>query len=170
MVSSSRSPITRSAYEVVFSPTAKPTHVIVHRIELQKTEREILEGVALASGAGAILSGVGDLLNPFGRALGLIVAAWIAKDGIEGIVDWANKKMGEKDRRLASDYVKYLEAYHSANPAYDREMFPDKPAPKPPMTEKEYNKKFNEEYETNWDQFLNYMSDYAERRQFDTGD
>jgi len=133
-------------------PTAKPTQVIVHRIELQKTEREILEGYATAQGVGSLLSGVGNLLNPFSTAIAALVAAWIAKEGIEDVWNWIDDKLGEKDRKLSADYLAYLEAHEGAVAAGLS------PESGPPMTEDEYKKKFDKDYKTRWDKFTDWLS------------
>jgi hypothetical protein len=133
-------------------PTAKPTSVIVHRIELQKTERELLEGYVAANGIGSILSGVGNLLNPFSAVIAAIFAAWIAEEGIKDVWAWIDGKLKEKDRRLTSDYLAYLEAYEAAVATGGS------PDSGPPMTEREFKKKFEKDYETNWDQFITWLS------------
>jgi len=64
-------------------PKAKPTQVIVHRIELQQTERDALEA-ALAgkfvtngvSAAGSVLTGIGSFLAPFGGVFTALFALW----------------------------------------------------------------------------------------------
>jgi len=66
-------------------PKAKPSQVIVHRIELQETERATLEA-ALAgkfvtntvSAAGDVLKGVGSVLAPFSEAIKVLAVLWIA--------------------------------------------------------------------------------------------
>lgn len=98
-------------------PKAKPTQVIVHRIELQETERAAMEA-ALAGNfvtnavgaAGSVFTGIGNLLAPFSGALTAIAGLWIAEkgaeavietveEGIEGgkkVIDWVNpKKQGD---------------------------------------------------------------------------
>jgi len=124
-------------------PVAKPTHVIVHRIEMQKTEREILEGAAIAKGVGDILGGVGAVLAPFSNIFGAIFAAWIAKEGIEDVMNWARKKVTEKDRKLEADWVLYVEAHNAAVAAGGS------PESGPPITLEEYKKKFSGDYVTN---------------------
>ena len=84
---------------------SKPTQVIVHRIELQETERATLEA-ALAgrfvtnsvSAAGSVFTGIGNLLAPFGGALTAIAALWIADKSIDEILD-AAKTAGEKQKK-----------------------------------------------------------------------
>jgi hypothetical protein len=127
-------------------PKAKPDKVVVHRIELQKTEREILEAAAmaagvgnLAKGAGALLTGAGALIAPLGGALTAIIAAYVAKEGIEDILDWGLDKIGEKDRVIDDEYVAYLNTRQAAIDA----TLPDgtllNPGPHdPPMTRSDY--------------------------------
>lgn len=75
-------------------PKAKPDQVIVHRIELQETERATLEAalagrfVTNAAQAGAsLLNGVGSALAPFAGVLSALAALWIADRSIDEIVD-----------------------------------------------------------------------------------
>ena len=75
-------------------PKAKPDQVIVHRIELQETERATLEAalagrfVTNAAHAGAaLLTGVGTALVPFTGAISALAALWIADKTIDEIKD-----------------------------------------------------------------------------------
>jgi len=76
-------------------PKAKPTSVVVHRIELQETERTIVE-TALAgqfvtnalSGVGSVLSGAASMLGPFSGAITAIAALWLADKTFEEVVDF----------------------------------------------------------------------------------
>jgi len=87
-------------------PKAKPTQVIVHRIELQETERATLEA-ALAgrfvtnavSGAGAVLSGIGAALAPFTGAISALAVLWIADRSLDEILDAARKSGEELKQR-----------------------------------------------------------------------
>jgi hypothetical protein len=75
-------------------PKSKPSQVIVHRIELQETERAALEA-ALAgrfvtngvSAIGSVLTGIGSMLVPFAGVLTAIGAAYIAEKGIEKAIE-----------------------------------------------------------------------------------
>ena len=75
-------------------PKAKPTQVIVHRLELQQSERDTLEA-ALAgrfvtnavTATGSVLSGIGTMLVPFSGALTAIAGLWIAEKGGKAIVE-----------------------------------------------------------------------------------
>lgn len=77
-------------------PKAKPDQVIVHRVELQETERATLEA-ALAgrfvtnavSAAGSVFAGIGSVLAPFTGVLTAIGAAYIAEKGISGMLEAA---------------------------------------------------------------------------------
>ena len=79
-------------------PKAKPTQVIVHRIELQQSEREALEA-ALAgrfvtnavSAAGSVFTGLGNLLTPFTGVLTAIGALYLADKTLDQIKEaWDN--------------------------------------------------------------------------------
>lgn len=73
-------------------PKSKPDQVVVHRIELQKSERDALEA-ALAgrfltnavSSVGSVLTGIGSMLAPFTPAFGAIAAALIAERGVSAV-------------------------------------------------------------------------------------
>lgn len=85
-------------------PKAKPDQTIVHRIELQQSERDAMEA-ALAGrfvtnavgAAGQVFTGIGNLLAPFGGALTAIAAAWLAEKGIGEILD-AAAAAGERQK------------------------------------------------------------------------
>ena len=75
-------------------PKAKPDKVIVHRIELQETERATLEAalagrfVTNAAQAGAsLLSGIGAALSPFTGAFQILAGAWVAGRTWDEIVE-----------------------------------------------------------------------------------
>jgi hypothetical protein len=143
-------------------PKAKPDKVVVHRIELQKTEREILEGVAmatgvgnLAEGAGAILSGVGAMMAPFGKALAAIIAAYVAKEGVEDILGWAARKTGEKNRRIDAEYAAYLATKAAAESATRPDGTLLNPGPHdPPMSRREYEIIHGRANMTNWERLM----------------
>lgn len=95
-------------------PRAKPTEVIVHRIDMQPALKESVDAYLAAnaltnaiSAAGGLFTGV---LAAFAPALGGIVAAMIAKEGIEEIASKVTNKfeaMGEaavEPLREAGDY------------------------------------------------------------------
>lgn len=75
-------------------PKAKPTQIIVHRLELQQSERDAFEA-ALAgnfatnavSAAGSVLTGMGNLLKPFEGVLTAIGVAWLADKSLDAIVE-----------------------------------------------------------------------------------
>ena len=74
-------------------PKAKPSQVIVHRIELQQSERDAMEA-ALAGrfltnavgSLGSVLSGFGAFLTPFSGAIAAIATAIIAEKGIKAVI------------------------------------------------------------------------------------
>ena len=94
-------------------PKAKPDQVIVHRIELQETERATLEA-ALAgrfvsnsvSAAGNVLSGIGAALAPFSGAIQALAILWIADRTMDEILD-AARESGEKIK------AQHEEEYHT---------------------------------------------------------
>ena len=105
-------------------PKAKPTQVIVHRIELQETERAAMEA-ALAgnfltnavSAAGSVFTGIGSVLAPFGGALTAIAGLWIADRTLDEILGAASS-LGEKQKEqmeesFEGDGGKYI-SYYSA--------------------------------------------------------
>jgi hypothetical protein len=85
-------------------PKAKPDQVIVHRLELQQSERDAMEA-ALAgrfvtngiSAVGTVLGGLGAALVPFSGAITALAALWIADRTIEEVVESVKevKKAGE---------------------------------------------------------------------------
>ena len=96
-------------------PKAKPTQVIVHRIELQQSERETLE-LAVAgnvatnavSAAGAVFSGMGSMLAPFAPAFGALTAMWIGDRTLDLI-----REDGERRKQQIED------EYAESKPTYD---------------------------------------------------
>ena len=84
-------------------PKAKPTQVIVHRIELQSKEREMLEGLVLTKSINNILwpvVGAGSAIGGFWLAneiYGQSTAFW----------DWSkNTKMGQAvEAGLTTDFM-----------------------------------------------------------------
>jgi hypothetical protein len=109
-------------------PKAKPDQVIVHRIELQETERATLEAALAgrfvtnaAMAGGNLLKGVGAALAPFSGALTALAAVWVAdrtwdelKDKVlDPIIDVIQKPHLD---RYAGDYaeiVAWLNAQYS---------------------------------------------------------
>ena len=94
---------------MIIMPTRKPDEVIVHRIELQRKERDLLEGYLISHGIGNVLNGVGAVLMPFSNAAGVILGAIIAKEGVDYVLDWM-----ERDRlKNISDCEKEYNAYYA---------------------------------------------------------
>ena len=110
-------------------PKAKPTQVLVHRIELQETERATLEA-ALAgkfvtnavSAAGGVLTGMGAALAPFAGAISALAALWIADRTLDQILD-AARESGERIKQQheeeyhtqAGKHIGYFSAWLNAN-------------------------------------------------------
>ena len=68
--------------------------MIVHRIELQETERATLEAALAgrfvtnaATATGSVFTGIGNLLKPFEGVLTAIGALWIADKGLDVVTD-----------------------------------------------------------------------------------
>lgn len=99
-------------------PKAKPTQVIVHRIELQETERATLEAalagnfVTNAVGSvGSVFTGIGNMLVPFGGALTAIAGLWLADKTLDTVLDEVRER-GEKTKERLE------ESYHDAGSTY----------------------------------------------------
>ena len=119
-------------------PKAKPTQIVVHRIELQETERAALEA-ALAgrfvtnavSSVGSVLTGFGNMLVPFSGALTAIAGLWIADRSIEEIkeaIDTTVELVGNvaESKKIAknsySSLIAWMDASYQAmgHSAFDR--------------------------------------------------
>jgi len=137
-------------------PTAKPTSVVLHRIELQKSERDMLEAAVMTNAIAKAGQAAGALLAPFAGALTAIVAAYIAREGVGDIIDIARNKLAERELALANGYAAYLAASYAALNARDEAgelIIPlDHPSrQKPPMTRSTYDKIYENEVMTNWE-------------------
>jgi len=96
-------------------PKAKPTQVIVHRIELQQSERDALEA-ALAgrfvtnavSATGSVLTGVGNFLAPFSGVFGALAALWIGDRTLDAV------RRDAEDRKIEIE-----EGYAEGKSVYD---------------------------------------------------
>ena len=71
------------------------------RFELQDTERDALQAWTMSNAFNNIASGTGALLMPFSEAFKTIIAAIIAKEG----VDWLLNKSTEVATKLFEDEV-----------------------------------------------------------------
>ena len=111
-----------------YMPKAKPDQVIVHRIELQETERATLEAALAgrfvtnaALAAGNLLNGVGAALAPFSGALTALAAVWIADKSwdqlkekvLDPIVDVIDEKVVAKYAGDYSEIVAWLNMSYS---------------------------------------------------------
>jgi len=72
-------------------PKAKPTQVIVHRIELQKSERAMLEGALIANSLTSALSAFGSVLGavvaPLGPVFAILAGVYVADQTVDQIVE-----------------------------------------------------------------------------------
>tara|TARA_Y100000401_G_C8310097_1_gene219242 strand:- start:220 stop:909 length:690 start_codon:yes stop_codon:yes gene_type:complete len=91
-------------------PKAKPTQVIVHRIELQQSERDALEAALLGrfatnavSSAGHVLTGIGNLLVPFSGVLTAFGALWIGDRSLEMVREDGERRKRENERSYEGD-------------------------------------------------------------------
>jgi len=78
-------------------PKRKPTETLLHRIELQQTERDALEMVAASLTVRNLGEGVGSILSPFlqmsptsGILFGAVLTALTAKGAAEKALDTIN--------------------------------------------------------------------------------
>ena len=72
-------------------PKAKPTQVIVHRIELQEKERDMLEAVA-------VTKSISNVLMPTAAIAGVGVAGYIGYKAANAFFDWGEDVVdGVKD-------------------------------------------------------------------------
>lgn len=109
-------------------PKAKPDQVIVHRIELQETERATLEATLAGkfvtdavSAAGGVLTGIGYALAPFGGAITALAALWIADRTLDEILDAARESGEELKARHEEEFhtqggkhIQYFSAWLAA--------------------------------------------------------
>jgi hypothetical protein len=99
---------------VINLPKAKPTQVIVHRIELQESEREMVELAMLGnvatnavSAAGAVLSGIGSFLAPFSGVFGAFAALWIGDRTLDIVREDAEARKAEIEAEYAESKSEY---------------------------------------------------------------
>ena len=85
-------------------PKSKPDSVVVHRIELQQSERDIMETALIGNFVTSGIGAVGNLLKPFEGAITALAAAWIAKDGIEEVFNWARGVGEEQKQEIIESY------------------------------------------------------------------
>jgi len=93
-------------------PKAKSDQVITHRIELQNTERELIETailvngasrsiVGIAQGVGAAVAGMGQMIAP---AMGALAAWYIADKTIDEIRELGERQKNQMEQNLAQSY------------------------------------------------------------------
>ena len=93
-------------------PKAKSDQVITHRIELQNTERELIETailvngasrsiVGIAQGVGAAVAGIGQMIAP---AMGALAAWYIADKTIDEIRELGERQKSQMEQNLAESY------------------------------------------------------------------
>ena len=82
-------------------PKRKMKNDLHFRFELQDSERDALQAWTISNSFNNVASGIGSLLMPFSDAFKTIVAAIIAKEG----VDWLLNKSEEVATKLFKDEV-----------------------------------------------------------------
>jgi hypothetical protein len=89
-------------------PKEKPSKVVVHRIELQQTERDMVEaalaGRFVTNGVhalGNVLAGFGALLSPFREVLGALAVVWIGDRTLDAIIADGEKRKEEIEANYA---------------------------------------------------------------------
>ena len=95
-------------------PKAKPTQVIVHRIELQESEREMVE-LAVAgnvvtnavSAAGAVFTGIGNMLAPFDKVLQALAVLWIGDRTLDAVRADGEARKAEIESEYAENKFGY---------------------------------------------------------------
>jgi len=91
-------------------PKRKMKNDLHLRFELQDSERDALDLLAASKAFNNVASGVGSVLAPFSSVMGTIVAAWIAKEGIEHLhgaaTRLADRMVGEQIRDHTQSYRK----------------------------------------------------------------
>lgn len=137
-------------------PKAKSDQVITHRIELQKTERDMLEAAVMVNAVGKVGQAAGALIAPFAGGLTAIIVALIAKSELEDLLGWASRKFASQEQALAAEYDEYLAATERALNARDAAgnlMVPEghPSRARPPMTRAEFDSIYMRYNQTNWD-------------------
>lgn len=85
------------------------------RVELQQSEREMLEGHVLAASVSNVLGGIGAVLAPFSGAITAFVAAYlageIAEEAKEAIDKYLNKQVGRVREGISQTYEQQYSAF-----------------------------------------------------------
>ena len=102
-------------------PRAKPDSVIVHRIDMQAGVKESLDAYLAATAATNALGAAGQIfvgmVSAFAAPLGGILAALVAKEGIEEITSRITAKFEEAGHAIVQplrDMVTYYQAIEAA--------------------------------------------------------
>ena len=75
-------------------PKAKPDQVVVHRVELQEKEREMLENYILINGGFRAIGAVGSVVGPALAAVATPLVAWyIAQWTIDDYKEWLDERV-----------------------------------------------------------------------------
>ena len=102
-------------------PRAKPDSVVVHRIDMQTGVKESLDAYLAATAATNAVSAAGQIfvgfVNAFAAPLGGIMAALIAKEGIEEIASRVTAKFEDAGQKIVQplhDMTTYYLAIEAA--------------------------------------------------------
>lgn len=92
-------------------PKRKPDQVIAVRLEMNEKERDLLGNMIGARLAGDALQGAGNALGGIGRGLGVLLAAWITKEGIEAFTGWLknDREQWEQENLTPEAYQAYIQ-------------------------------------------------------------
>lgn len=84
-------------------PKPRPDSVVVHRFDLQPSLKDSLDNYLVGQTVTNGMSAIGGMIAPFSGAIAAIVAAWIAKEGIEGAIDKMGGYFEEKAEGIVED-------------------------------------------------------------------
>ena len=95
-------------------PKAKPDKVVIHRIEFQEHERELLDTLTTALAVNQVSSGVGKIVDPIlsaspaGVALAMTITGFvlveIAKDNLNEWADASAERQYRTENETAAQY------------------------------------------------------------------
>lgn len=94
-------------------PKRKPRHLDAIRIEVNDTERDLIQQAIIANGVSGVARGLGTAVAGLGGALGLVAAVIVWKEGM----DWFRDMMeqGKKEWLLENCSQEKYDAYATAH-------------------------------------------------------
>jgi len=85
------------------------------RFEFQDSERKLLTTYAYSNAFKNVGVGVGAVLKPIADNFAVLMAAWLAKEGLEGIegkvAEWQVNAENSRDKHYAAEYQKYIDSW-----------------------------------------------------------